>query len=292
MRTRVSTILLLVLCMLTMACSRSNKSDQSSNPQNDSSVAQQPANPNPSSSTTPTPVPQAPAEQPAAMEKPSTQAASAPASTKAAPAARTTTRTSPAPTQAATPAPPKPVTVVVPTGTVLAVRLDAPLSTKTNKSGDPFTATVSQPVVIEGTTAIPRGARVSGVVSQAASAGRIKGGAQLALQLTQVSVSGSRYPMEAALSTTSKGRGKRTAVAAGGGAGVGALIGGIAGGGKGAGIGALAGGALGTAGGAMTGERDIEYPAEQSLSFSLSSPLRITLTPRTNAPSSESPTSE
>ena len=62
---------------------------------------------------------------------------------------------------------------------------------------------------------------------------------------------------------------------AGGGAGLGALIGGLAGGGKGAAIGALAGGGAGTAGAAFTGNKDIVLPAESALSFKLDQPLTL-----------------
>jgi hypothetical protein len=72
-----------------------------------------------------------------------------------------------------------------------------------------------------------------------------------------------------------KGKGKRTATLIGGGAGLGAIIGGIAGGGKGAAIGALAGGGAGTAGTAFTNNKDIVLPAESALSFKLAQPVQI-----------------
>jgi len=180
---------------------------------------------------------------------------------------------------AAAPKPPQPVTITVPAGTAMTVRLHQPISTKTSKKGEKFTATVSEPVAIEGTTIIPRGAQVTGVVADAASAGRFKGGAKLQLQLVGVAVGNTPYPISASVAQDSKGRGKRTAVAAGGGAGVGALVGGIAGGGKGAAIGALVGGSAGTVGSAMTGERDISLPVESVLSFALDKPLRVTVMP-------------
>src|SRR5581483_3096072 len=74
---------------------------------------------------------------------------------------------------------------------------------------------------------------------------------------------------------SAKGKGKRTAVAVGGGAGLGALIGGLAGGGKGAAIGAAAGAGAGTAGAAFTGNKDIVLPAESTVSFRLVQPLEI-----------------
>jgi hypothetical protein len=59
-----------------------------------------------------------------------------------------------------------------------------------------------------------------------------------------------------------------------GGAGAGAAIGGIAGGGSGAAIGALVGAGAGTLG-AMTGNRDIELPAESALNFKLDKSLTL-----------------
>jgi len=61
----------------------------------------------------------------------------------------------------------------------------------------------------------------------------------------------------------------------GGGAGLGALIGGMAGGGKGAAIGALAGAGAGTAGSAFTGNKDIVLPAESAVSFKLEQSLVV-----------------
>ena len=76
--------------------------------------------------------------------------------------------------------------------------------------------------------------------------------------------------MHATISRYMKGKGKRTTVAIGGGAGLGAIIGGIAGGGRGAAIGAAAGAGAGTAGAAFTDNKDITLPAESSLAFELS----------------------
>jgi len=98
----------------------------------------------------------------------------------------------------------------------------------------------------------------------------------LQLRLNSVTVQGEQMPVQTATFTqTLKGKGKRTAVMAGGGAGLGALIGGLAGGGKGAAIGAAAGAGAGTAGTAFTGNKEIELPAESAVAFTLKSPLKI-----------------
>lgn len=123
---------------------------------------------------------------------------------------------------------------------------------------------------------IPSGANVSGTVVDAKPLGRFKGGASLELRLDSVTVHGAERTIQTtALTQTAKGKGKRTAVMAGGGAGLGALIGGLAGGGKGAAIGALAGAGAGGTGAAFTGNNDIVIPAESALSFKLSEPLEV-----------------
>jgi hypothetical protein len=158
---------------------------------------------------------------------------------------------------------PKPRPVVVPAGTVLTVRLGAPLSSKSSQSGESFPATLAQPVSVGGRHAIPAGAPATGTVVTAKAKGKIKGSGQLDLALTSITVKGRTYSLQTrVLENTVKGKGKRTAATTGGGAAGGALIGGLAGGGKGAGIGALVGAGAGFAGGALTGNKQIELPAE------------------------------
>jgi hypothetical protein len=172
--------------------------------------------------------------------------------------------------------PPPPRPLVVPAETVLSVVLDQAVGSKISTPGQAFSATVSQPVAVDGRVAIPKGARASGVVKDAKAAGRFKGAAVLSLTLTSVSVKNEDYNIQTiAPSETSKGKGKRTAALVGGGAGGGALIGGLAGGGKGALIGGLIGAAAGTGGAGLTGNRDITLPAETALAFKLVEPLEI-----------------
>lgn len=182
----------------------------------------------------------------------------------------------PAPPRPPPPPAPKPQPVVVPSGTVLTVRVGQALSSKDSQSGQTFLATLAQPVSVAGRTAIPAGATISGTVVSAKAKGKIKGEGELTLQLTSVTVKGQSYTIQTAvLENTVKGKGKRTAATTGGGAAGGALIGGIAGGGKGAGIGALVGAGAGLLGGAVTGNQQIEIPAESALSFRMSAPLTL-----------------
>jgi hypothetical protein len=169
---------------------------------------------------------------------------------------------------------PKPL--VVPAGTVITVRLGQSVGSKISTAGQTFTATVASPVVVEGKTAIASGASASGTVVDAKPLGRFKGGASLQLRLTSISVGGSDQAIStSAVVRTETGKGKRTAVLAGGGAALGALIGGLAGGGKGAGIGALAGGGAGAGGAAFTGNKDVVLPAESALSFKLEQSIEV-----------------
>jgi hypothetical protein len=169
---------------------------------------------------------------------------------------------------------PKPL--VVPANTAIEVVLDESLSSKTATPGQSFQATVETPIETDGKVAIPKGAHATGTVKDAKAAGRFKGASLLELALKSVEINGKTYEVRtSAPSFSHKGKGKRTAVAVGGGAGLGALIGGLAGGGKGAAIGAAAGAGAGTAGAAFTGKADVVLPAETGLTFKLTEPLEI-----------------
>ncbi len=175
-----------------------------------------------------------------------------------------------------TPTPPPPPPVVVDSGAVLTVTLDQTVSTQTNASGDHFAASLAEPVTVNGTTILPAGTHASGTVVVAQQAGHLKGGALLELTLDSLTVNGQPFPIQTSeFEEVTKGRGKRTAIGAGGGAAFGAIVGALAGGGKGAAIGAVAGGGAGTAGAAYTGKRDITLPAETRLHFKLKAPLSI-----------------
>jgi BON domain len=170
--------------------------------------------------------------------------------------------------------PPSPV--VVPPGTDLVVTTSQTLGSKTSQTGQSFLASVAQPVTVGGRSAIPKGSAISGTVVTAKEKGKVKGEGQLSLTLTSITVRGQTYQIQTnTLDSTIKGKGKRTAATTGGGAAGGALIGGLAGGGKGAGIGLLVGAGAGFVGGTLTGNKQIELPAESALTFSLTAPLTL-----------------
>ena len=217
------------------------------------------------------------ANQPATSATPDASGSAAAPTGSSPAAASSSSAAQQAAAPAATPAPPPPPKpLIVPAETVISVTLDQPVGSKISTPGSAFSATVSAPISVDGRLAIPKGARAAGVVKDAKPAGRFKGGAVLALTLTSVSVKNETYDIQTTAPTeTSTGKGKRTAVLAGGGAGGGALIGGLAGGGKGALIGGLIGAAAGTGGAGLTGNRDLTLPAETLLNFKLVQSIQI-----------------
>jgi hypothetical protein len=166
--------------------------------------------------------------------------------------------------------------IVAPAGTTVTVSLGSQLGSKVSQAGQTFTGTVAKDVVAGNSVVIAAGTPVSGTVTDAKPLGRFAGGAVLQLRLDSINVNGADMPVQAAVRTFSaKGKGKRTAVMAGGGAALGGIIGGLAGGGKGAAIGLAAGGGAGAGGAAFTGNKDIVLPAEAAVSFQLTRPLEI-----------------
>ncbi len=166
--------------------------------------------------------------------------------------------------------------LIVPSGTSVTISLTSSLGSKLSQADQTFTGVVAKGVVVDSEVAIPEGTKVSGTVTDAKPLGKFAGGAVLTLRLDSVSLNGVELPVQAGLRTFSaKGKGKRTAVIAGGGAALGGIIGALAGGGKGAAIGLAAGGGAGAGGAALTGNKDIVLPAESAVTFELSQSLEV-----------------
>lgn len=188
----------------------------------------------------------------------------------------------PAPVQpVAAPEPLKPVVrqVNLPAGTVLPIRITEELTSKTAQSNDVFHGSLASDIGIQGVIAIPSGAAVIGRIVDAKDAAHFAGSALLSLELTEVTARGQKLTLVTeAYSQQGAGRGKNTAVKTGGGAALGAIIGGIAGGGKGAAIGGLAGAAAGTGVNAATRGQQVTIPSETLVNFNLKSPVTLSVT--------------
>ena len=166
--------------------------------------------------------------------------------------------------------------VTLPPGTLLAVRTSEPLDTRKLQSGDYFQVIAAQDIFSGEALAVPRGAVLQGRVLEVKRAGVFKGSAGLALQLTNLNLSGNAYPIATdTFVSDTRGKGGYTTANTAGAAAIGALIGAVAGGGGGAAIGAVAGGATGAGISAATpGPREV-LPPETSLTFHLQAPVTL-----------------
>ncbi len=216
------------------------------------------------------------AKEPAPVAEPApatpSPAPSEPASPAApAPAPEPVVATPPPP-----PPPPRQVTLVV--GTLIPVRTVEALSSDRNHQGDTFTASLDEPLEVDGMVIAERGAKLEGRVVDSQQAGRVKGLSNLTIELTKLSTSdGQKVEIHTETfqkqGETSKGN---DAAKVGAGAGIGAAIGAIAGGGKGAGLGAIIGGAAGGGGVLATRGKPVVVHSETKINFRLSQPVTLT----------------
>ena len=178
----------------------------------------------------------------------------------------------------ATPPPPEPHKVTLNAGMLLPVRLVDGLSSERNAPGDAFLATLDKELVVDGFVIAERGARVEGRVVASDPGGKVKGVAEIAVELTRLHTSDGQ---NVAIRTDSFERhaepdrgGDIEKVAVG--AAVGAVIGAAAGGGKGAAIGAGVGGGAGAGDVMLTRGKPATLPSETRISFRLRAPLTLT----------------
>ncbi len=189
-------------------------------------------------------------------------------------------------------------TAPVPAGTALMVRLDTTLATFSNRVGDPFRGSITQPIVIDGKTLIPAGATVEGRVTKVVEPRRISGKPTIGILPEAIILpTGERYYLDATLTDTNipgsdvnnegqfKGSGhdRRDTIEEGGGTAGGMLIGGLVGGP----VGILVGGAIGagsTTGHWLAKHRSATLPAGTQLTLELNRPLTMS-TPSPNGAS-------
>jgi len=216
-------------------------------------------------------VPSQQAETAPPAPAPSTEPAPAPAPVASTPPVRNQSPVEP-------PAPPAPRIVLVPAGTVLAVRLQDALDTSVNREGDAFRVLLDSDLLIDGNVVAPRGAVLQGTLTNVQRSGRVQGRAQMSLQLKTLKVGSQSYPIDSnVLSFEAESTKKQDAEKVGIGAGIGAVIGAIAGGGKGAAIGAAVGGGAGGATVAATRGKELKFEPEHRFSFTLQRDVQVRL---------------
>ena len=166
--------------------------------------------------------------------------------------------------------------IVLPSGTVLRLALNDTLDTKQTSAGDHFTGNLADALVVNGTTLLPEGTLFHGRVIDAQGSGKVKGRASIRLELTDL-VQNNRtvaITTDTFSATADPTHGRDAGIVAGG-AGVGAVIGAIAGGKKGAGIGAITGGGAGTGVVLATKGNEIHYGPETHLNFTLTNSVKL-----------------
>jgi hypothetical protein len=167
--------------------------------------------------------------------------------------------------------------VVVPSGSILRVRINQGMNSKNTAPGTTFDGVVLSDVVAGGSIAIPRGASITGTVVDAHTAGQLGGKGELKLQLTNVSFGGKTYPVvtdfwwHQGVDKTGNTVGTTVGLAS-----VGALIGAVAGGGVGAAVGAGVGGVAGLGVSSASGRGEAAIPPEAIVTFHLTQPADVT----------------
>jgi hypothetical protein len=180
--------------------------------------------------------------------------------------------------------------VNLPEGTKISLQLNDYLSTKLNKEGETFSATVTAPVYLKERLVIPKGSIISGTISRILRPGRFKGKAMMNLIFESIRLPGlAEMPIVASLvqidpngngdvkgegtitSEDSKGKdAAKVAAPAITGAGIGAIVSG----GKGAAIGAGIGAVIGIATLARPG-KDLEIKRGATIEIILDRPLAV-----------------
>jgi hypothetical protein len=166
--------------------------------------------------------------------------------------------------------------ILLPAGTNLVIRMIDGVDSERDSVGQTFTASLDEPVMIDGETAVPRGAGVVLKLVDDKESGKLAGKTTLTLDLMSVIVDGRMVDVNTdTVTEASSSRGARTGKLAGGTALFGTIIGAIAGGGKGAAIGLGAGAAAGVGAEIVTRGQHVSIPSETRLTFVLESAVRL-----------------
>lgn len=180
----------------------------------------------------------------------------------------------------------------VPAGTTLHCRLSQTLTTALNFQGDPFTATVTEPLVIDGEHVIPVGSTIEGRIARMERPGRIRGVGQMRLSPERITFpDGRSYPMTAILLSVYGAEGAKVAgeegrvkgpssrfkdvQGVGAGMAVGGVVGTAFGGFHGTVVGATVGGVAGFFDRLRRRGKELTLPTGTQLSYQLTRSLAI-----------------
>lgn len=180
---------------------------------------------------------------------------------------------------------PRTVTMSVPAGTTVSIRMNETLSTEGSQAGDSFTARLDNPIVdASGAVIVPAGATVRGRVTAVAASGRVGQTAAIKLAFESVSFGGQSYPLHATVQSAEVQQSTRTSTAesagkVAAGAAAGAILGQVLGKDtestlKGAAIGAAAGTAVAMG----TTEVDAVLPQGAEVVIRVDQPITVTRT--------------
>jgi hypothetical protein len=174
---------------------------------------------------------------------------------------------------------------IVPNGTIITGNLENTIDTKVSQNNDRFKLTVQSPLDF-------RGAVIEGYISGVGRSGRVSGSSNITFNFETITLrDGRKYDFAGYLQGIKDQNGKtvkvdtegtakgtsqtRETVKRGGiGAGVGAIIGAIAGGGTGAAIGAVIGGGAGAGSVIVQGRDDVQLMPGSTITIQASSPVR------------------
>jgi hypothetical protein len=166
--------------------------------------------------------------------------------------------------------------VTIPASTRISVRTIDSIDSAKNHVGDRFQASLEEPLMVDGSVVVSKGADVYGRLAESEKSGTFTGKSQLRLELTGIVVNGQTVPVVTGeYELTGKSRGASTAKRTVGGAVVGSIIGAIAGGGKGAAIGAGVGAGAGAGSEIITKGDQVKIPSETLLDFTLQQDVSV-----------------
>jgi hypothetical protein len=164
----------------------------------------------------------------------------------------------------------------LPAGSSISIRMIDAIDSEKNNAGDEFRASLEDPLTIGNDVVAPKGADVKVRLAEEKESGKIRGKAELTVELVSITVNGKTVPVStSSVSEYSGSRGARTAKSAAAVGAIGAVIGAIAGGGKGAAIGAGAGAAAGAGAQVFMKGQRVRIPSETELTFTTSAPVKL-----------------